>query len=65
MRLLAVLLALAVSFPVVAQDKDKKKPAAKKTAPKKKAEPKQQDWGHFSSGAKKDQKAMEEKKAKK
>jgi len=63
MRLLAVLLALAVSFPVVAQDK--KKPAAKKTAAKKKAEPKQQDWGHFSSGAKKDQKAMEEKKAKK
>jgi hypothetical protein len=43
------------------------KAAAKKKSAANKAKPKEakQDWGHFSSGAKKDQKAMEKQKAKK
>jgi hypothetical protein len=40
------------------------KPKKSAKPAKKAAEPKQ-DWGHFSSGAKKDQKAMEKQKAKK
>ena len=66
MRVFLVLLILAFSLPAAAQEKavtknpDKK---AQKKAEKKKPEPKQ-EWGRFNSNAKKDMKAIEEKKKK-
>ena len=55
MRVLVFLLSLALSFPAVAQDKPPAKKDAKKSAAKKKSEPKpvSQDWGRFNSSASK------------
>ena len=60
MRLLLLFLSIVFIAPAMAQEKKAEKKTAKK-AEKKKAEPKQ-EWGRFSSNAKKDMKAIEEKK---
>ena len=77
MRFFVFLLIVAFTLPVLAQDKKtEKKPAAAKKVEKKpakkvekkektQAQPKQQEWGRFSSQAKNDEKARAEQKAKK
>jgi hypothetical protein len=62
-RVLLFLFSLSATFPAFAQAPEKKV-EKKKAAAKKSVEPKQ-DWGRFNTNAKKDMKAIEEKKAKK
>ena len=54
MKALVVLVSLALSFPVMAQDKKTDKKAAAKSAKKKpEAKASSQDWGNWSKGGNK------------
>jgi len=67
MKALVLLMSLVLTFPAFAQDKPPAKKDARKSAAKKKSEPKasSQDWGRFNSSASKTLDAKKDAKAKK